>query len=134
MENFTISGTYESSIKERLTELSAEHEDIAHKIAALTEEIISLACSPTFTEYEALHSIWQQILDKKNINTIDGPLDRDTPIWKTSLPARVINYVCWHYKPEITIGELAEMSDEELLRLRNFGKKSLREVHKYFCR
>jgi hypothetical protein len=52
---------------------------------------------------------------------------QDTPIEVLDLSSRTYN--CLKRSQITTVGQLLQMSEEELLGLRNFGQKSLQELH-----
>ena len=51
----------------------------------------------------------------------------NTPVEKLELSSRTLN--CLKRGRILKVGELLETADSELLKIRNFGEKSLREVH-----
>ena len=72
-----------------------------------------------------------------NVNRVDeegterapvvvSPEIYQTPIEKLELSPRTLN--CLKRSPVSTVGEVLEMSDDELLKIRNFGEKSLVEL------
>ena len=50
----------------------------------------------------------------------------DTPISCTNLSVRLINML--ESKGIFTLGDLVKMSDEDLLSIKNLGKKSLKQI------
>jgi DNA-directed RNA polymerase alpha subunit len=67
---------------------------------------------------------------RRIILTIASPkpqwlLSDDTPLVDAGLTTRSYSVLCYH---AVTVGDVRKLNDAELLRLPNFGRKSLNEV------
>lgn len=59
-------------------------------------------------------------------------LEKDKKVWEIGLSIRVIN--CLRGADIETLGDLLRVYRTDLLKLRNFGRKSLRELDEFFAR
>ena len=85
-------------------------------------------CSNQFQRVTCLFSNLNRVVDEgtERVPLVVSPEIYQTPIEKLELSPRTLN--CLKRSHISKVGEVLEMSDDELLKIRNFGDKSLVEL------
>ncbi|NLH18252.1 MAG: DNA-directed RNA polymerase subunit alpha [Phycisphaerae bacterium] len=85
-----------------------------------------------FTQYERLGSdtVEQDVADEKTVGTSDEDKAAKLAMPIESLELSVRAYNCLHANHVQTVGQLVAMTEADLLKIRSFGKTSLREIRR----
>ena len=98
--------------------------DVPPQIAVLPGEVWRPSCKAAGPSMSWSCCAWNR---RFAVTTLDAtPLDQATPV--NELPLSVRSYNCLRAAGLKTVGQVRAMTDEELLRNQNLGKRSLREI------